>query len=515
MRIVSGESARSARGQPLISPPGAALREIPGLPATTRVSARHLAFLQPAGLGKPDYLCPCARGPACLLEVPACPVLAARRRAPPSLRTGSRRRAGAKMVGSPLGALAGSLLGLLPAPLALGGKEEPPLKHVLALAGIDPAVRRSAAGGQGPATRVFLVARQVGSRKETCKNQFREEVNLGRLEIEHLLGERLWLGRTPVFCKALGYPGVDGSGSFIYASLSLETAMHSQLREQELERILVLPIPRPQLLSPFAPHRQACATSCVAGLTVVPGHAAATPAAGGLQRSAPAGGCPSPKTLAARLAPPSRDQGAPAPDAADPDGTSARRGKRAARLAGLAASLSSPSRGKALASPEDQRGQVAAAYARRWGQLLAVAAQGALAASRRKAMSFATPAGSCVTSRAEPEPARRLVCNLRSARRGAAPGPSGAAAEHYRILLDDEESTSLFMRAAQDLARADVSAAILEGLRFGRVVALLVARWSALLAHPAMTVFASPLLCQTAGPSLCNVDGALPLQHPA
>ena len=38
-------------------------------------------------------------------------------------------------------------------------------------------------------------------------------------------------------------------------------------------------------------------------------------------------------------------------------------------------------RGKALASPEDQRGKVAAAHACRWGQLLAVAAQGALAAS--------------------------------------------------------------------------------------------------------------------------------------
>ena len=38
-------------------------------------------------------------------------------------------------------------------------------------------------------------------------------------------------------------------------------------------------------------------------------------------------------------------------------------------------------RGKALASPEVQRGKVAATYARRWGQLLAVAAQGALAAS--------------------------------------------------------------------------------------------------------------------------------------
>ena len=47
------------------------------------------------------------------------------------------------------------------------------------------------------------------------------------------------------------------------------------------------------------------------------------------------------------------------------------------------------------------------------------------------------------------------VSNLRGARRGAAPGPSGATAEHDRILLDDEESTSLLARAAHDLASAN------------------------------------------------------------
>ena len=67
----------------------------------------------------------------------------------------------------------------------------------------------------------------------------------------------------------------------------------------------------------------------------------------------------------------------------------------------------------------------------------------------------------------------RLVSNLRSTRREAAPDPSSATAEHYRILLDDDESTSLLAR--RDLARANVPAVTLEGLRLGRIVA-----WAAL-----------------------------------
>ena len=48
----------------------------------------------------------------------------------------------------------------------------------------------------------------------------------------------------------------------------------------------------------------------------------------------------------------------------------------------------------------------------------------------------------------------------------------GGGGGRWGAVGGDEESTSLFVRAAQDLARADVPAAILEGLRLGRVVAV-------------------------------------------
>ena len=53
-----------------------------------------------------------------------------------------------------------------------------------------------------------------------------------------------------------------------------------------------------------------------------------------------------------------------------------------------------------------------------------------------------------------------LAC-LRTARRGAAAGPSGATAEHLRILLDDEVDSQLLHCAAQRLAQADVPDAAL------------------------------------------------------
>ena len=49
-----------------------------------------------------------------------------------------------------------------------------------------------------------------------------------------------------------------------------------------------------------------------------------------------------------------------------------------------------------------------------------------------------------------------LARNIRSARRGAAAGPSGMTADHLRVILESAPDTSSFSRAAQDLARAQV-----------------------------------------------------------
>ena len=46
--------------------------------------------------------------------------------------------------------------------------------------------------------------------------------------------------------------------------------------------------------------------------------------------------------------------------------------------------------------------------------------------------------------------------NVRSAKRGAAGGPSGMTAEHLRLILESEGDTGALCRATQDLARAEV-----------------------------------------------------------
>ena len=66
----------------------------------------------------------------------------------------------------------------------------------------------------------------------------------------------------------------------------------------------------------------------------------------------------------------------------------------------------------------------------------------------------------------------KLVVNLRTARRGAAAGPSGTTTEHLRVLLDDEDTAQLLGDATQCLASGDVPQDILRGLRLGRMVAL-------------------------------------------
>ena len=67
---------------------------------------------------------------------------------------------------------------------------------------------------------------------------------------------------------------------------------------------------------------------------------------------------------------------------------------------------------------------------------------------------------------------KMLLSNLRSARRGAAAGPSGVTAEHFKILLDDALLSDMFHDACQELANADVPATIVEAMRLGRLTAL-------------------------------------------
>ena len=65
-----------------------------------------------------------------------------------------------------------------------------------------------------------------------------------------------------------------------------------------------------------------------------------------------------------------------------------------------------------------------------------------------------------------------LLTNLRRARKGSAPGPSGFTAEMLRLVLDDEEATLAFADAATLLARAQVPTAIAAAIALGRLVAL-------------------------------------------
>ena len=57
--------------------------------------------------------------------------------------------------------------------------------------------------------------------------------------------------------------------------------------------------------------------------------------------------------------------------------------------------------------------------------------------------------------------------NIRSARRGAAGGPSGMTAEHLRLILESDSETAAFFRAAQDVPHD-----VLVLLRMGRLTTL-------------------------------------------
>ena len=66
----------------------------------------------------------------------------------------------------------------------------------------------------------------------------------------------------------------------------------------------------------------------------------------------------------------------------------------------------------------------------------------------------------------------RFAQNVRSARRGAALGPSGMTIEHLRILLSNPSHFQWLFRAAAELARGDIPAAVVDVVRLGRMTAL-------------------------------------------
>ena len=65
-----------------------------------------------------------------------------------------------------------------------------------------------------------------------------------------------------------------------------------------------------------------------------------------------------------------------------------------------------------------------------------------------------------------------ILRNLRRARKGAAPGPSGLTTDTLRLLLDDETSTAHLGQVTQLLAQARVPPTIAAAIALGRLVAL-------------------------------------------
>ena len=61
-------------------------------------------------------------------------------------------------------------------------------------------------------------------------------------------------------------------------------------------------------------------------------------------------------------------------------------------------------------------------------------------------------------------PATQLLTNLRRARKGAAPGPSGYTSEVLRLVLDDAGATSQFVAVATRIANAELPPQITQAL---------------------------------------------------
>ena len=66
----------------------------------------------------------------------------------------------------------------------------------------------------------------------------------------------------------------------------------------------------------------------------------------------------------------------------------------------------------------------------------------------------------------------KLAQALRGAGRGSAPDLAGMRYEHLRVLIEDDSAWNLFAVLAQDFARAELPASVLQALRMGRMTAL-------------------------------------------
>ena len=67
---------------------------------------------------------------------------------------------------------------------------------------------------------------------------------------------------------------------------------------------------------------------------------------------------------------------------------------------------------------------------------------------------------------------QQVVESLRSAKRGSAPGLSGATVDHYKLLLDDPTALELLAFAVNCFARADLPPGIIDALALSRLTAL-------------------------------------------
>ena len=65
-----------------------------------------------------------------------------------------------------------------------------------------------------------------------------------------------------------------------------------------------------------------------------------------------------------------------------------------------------------------------------------------------------------------------LSRNLRSARRGAAAGPSGMTTEHFRLLCSDMRTLHVFFQVAEKFARGEIPASVVKMVKLGRMTAL-------------------------------------------
>ena len=66
----------------------------------------------------------------------------------------------------------------------------------------------------------------------------------------------------------------------------------------------------------------------------------------------------------------------------------------------------------------------------------------------------------------------KFARNPRSARKGAAPGPSGMTSEHLRPLLSHPNDTLMLYRMGEQLGRGQVPQVVIEAIRVGRMTAL-------------------------------------------